>query len=191
MAKREVIIQSSPPPRASESGEVQPDRRVARANPRPRDQDPRTPVPGPATRLIRSTRFGEIEAPEDQLLHFPLGIPGFAHATAFVLVQNRPTSAFRWLQAVDDSDLALLVIDAASFMPDYPIEDVRRALAFCELASDEEIAVLAICCVPPEPEPPTVNLQAPVGIGLRSRRGAQILLHETRFDMRMPLVRSW
>jgi flagellar assembly factor FliW len=107
-----------------------------------------------------------------------------------VLVDHRPGSVFRWLQAIEFPDLAFVVIDPLAFVPDYPVENVRKAIAFCELEPDEEVAVLAICTVPPAPEEPTANFLAPLGIGLRSRRGAQIVLHDCGFDTRVPFLRK-
>lgn len=97
---------------------------------------------------------------------------------------------FRWLQSVELGDLAFVVIDPTGFVADYPIDQVRKAIAFCELEPDEEIAVLAICTVPPAPDEPTANFLAPLGIGLRSRRGAQIVLHDCGFDTRVPFLRK-
>lgn len=122
-------------------------------------------------------------------MRFPLGLPGFAEAREFVLIEHRPGSVFRWLQAVEIPELAFVVIDVLVYVPDFPIDDVRRSLAFCELEPDEELAVLAICRVPPPPEEPTANFQAPIGVGLRTRRGAQILLHDSRYGMHMPFLR--
>jgi flagellar assembly factor FliW len=137
--------------------------------------------------MIRTTRFGEIDVPPSQVIHLPLGLPGFPDAKAFVLVEHRPGSKFRWLQATHAPDIAFIVVDVASFMPEYPFADVRHALAFCDLEPDEELAVLAICCVPAPPGEPTANLKAPVGIGLRSRRGGQVLLHGSGLEMDVPL----
>lgn len=105
-----------------------------------------------------------------------------------MLIDHRPGSVFRWLQAVELPDLAFVVVDPLHFIPDYPVDQVRRAIAFCELDEDEEIAVLAICSVPPAPAEPTANFLAPLGIGLRSRRGAQIVLHDCGFDTRMTFL---
>ena len=139
------------------------------------------------TRTVPTTRFGQLEVPEARLIHLSLGIAGFETAKAFVLVDHRPGSAFRWLQATDFPELAFVVVDPVALASDFPIDNVRRAIAFCELEPDEDIAVLAICTVPPLPEEPTANLLAPIGIGLRSRRGAQIILHDCGLSMRFPL----
>lgn len=101
-----------------------------------------------------------------------------------MLIDHRPGSVFRWLQSADVPELAFVVIDPVAFAADYPVAQVRKQIAFCELADDEEIAVLAICTVPPPPDEPTANFLAPIGIGLRSRRGAQIVLHDCGFETR-------
>lgn len=120
----------------------------------------------------------------------PLGIPGFASAQQFILLDHRPGSMFRWLQSVDIPELAFVVIDPLTAAPDYPVDLVRRSVSFLELDPDEDMIVLAICTVPPAPEPPTVNLLAPIGIGLSSRKGAQVVLHETTYGPRVEFLRS-
>jgi len=106
-----------------------------------------------------------------------------------VLIDHKPGSVFRWLQAVEVPSLAFVVIDPTAFVPGYPVEQVRKMIGFCDLQDDEEIAVLAICTVPPAPDEPTANFLAPLGIGLRSRRGAQVVLHDCGFDTRMAFLR--
>jgi len=139
-------------------------------------------------RSIRTRLFGEIEVSTSVLFSLQFGMPGFETATTFVLVELRTGSRFRWLQSVEIPDLGFIVVDAREVYPDYPIELVRRAIAFCDIDADEEIVALALCRIASDPEPPTVNLLAPIGLGLRSRRGAQILLHEAELTMTMPLA---
>jgi flagellar assembly factor FliW len=114
----------------------------------------------------------------------PLGLPGFAQARTFVLLDHRPGSVFRWLQATDHPEIAFVVLDPLLFVPDYPVESVRRATGFLGIDPDEEIFVLAICTVPPAPGEPTANFLAPIGIGRTCRRGAQVVLHDSGFDSR-------
>jgi flagellar assembly factor FliW len=101
-----------------------------------------------------------------------------------VLLDHRPGSMFRWLQSMEDRDLAFVVIDPCRVENEYPIDLVRKHLGFLELSEDEEIVVLALCTIPPRPGKPTVNLLAPIGVGLNSKRGAQVLLHETKYEAR-------
>lgn len=43
---------------------------------------------------IKTTRFGEIEVPEECIIAFVDGLPGFADETKFALFPYEPESAF-------------------------------------------------------------------------------------------------
>lgn len=148
----------------------------------------RTDAVSPATRSIRTRLFGEIQVSPSVLFSLKFGMPGFESATTFVLVELRSGSRFRWLQSVDIPDLGFIVVDATEVFPGYPVPLVRRAIAFADIDPDEEVVALAVCRIPSGDEPATANLLAPIGLGLRSRRGAQILLHDDSLSMSMPLV---
>ncbi len=81
-----------------------------------------------------------------------------------------------------------MVVEPQAFHPDYPVDLVRRAVEFVGLEEGEELGVLAICTVPPAPGKPTANLLAPIGVGVTSRKGAQVVLHETGFGAREPFL---
>ena len=118
-----------------------------------------------------------------------MGIPGFGQAREFVLLDHRPGSIFRWLQSLDEPSLAFVVVDPLMIDPEYPLDSVRRGLGFLELAEDEDLIVLGICTVPGAPHSPTVNMMAPIGIGLDSRLGAQVVLHDTNYNSRTQFLK--
>ena len=82
-------------------------------------------------------------------------------------------------------EVAFVVIDPLLFAPEYPVESVRRATAFLDIAPDEEIFILAICTIPAAPAEPTANFLAPIAVGRDCRRGAQVVLHDSGFDARI------
>jgi len=110
-----------------------------------------------------------------------MGLPGFPDNHTFVLIDHRPGSVFRWLQSCDTPGLAFVVIDPLLFKPDYPLDKARGAASFVGLRDTEELIILVICTVPPPPAEPTANFLAPIAIGQESRRGAQVVLHESGF----------
>lgn len=122
-------------------------------------------------------------------IELPLGLPGVTQHENFELVARTEGSAFVWLRCKDDPSLELLAVDVLRLHRDYPVDQVRRGLGFLHLHEDEPLLVLALCTVPGEPEPATANLLAPIGVGTRSRRAAQIVLHDARWSDRDPLVR--
>lgn len=83
---------------------------------------------------------------------------------------------------MDQPELAFVVIDPLLVVPDYPIESVTSLLHQLEICQDNEVLVLGICTVPPPPGTPTVNLLAPLGIGLSNQVGAQVILHNTQYS---------
>ena len=137
-----------------------------------------------------TSRFGALEVPKTAIVTFPQGIPGFSHARQFVLLDHKPGSIFRWLQCVDVDSLAFVVIDPLLAEPEYPLDPIRTQLKSLGFIGEEEIIVLGICTVPAPPNPPSVNLMAPIGIGLESRQGAQIIMHELGYTARHEFLNS-
>lgn len=120
-------------------------------------------------------------------IEVPLGLPGVTMRTGFELRARAADSAYAWLRSTDDPSIELLAVDVLRLSPDYPVDQVRRSLAFLQLLDDEPLLVLALCTVPAAPEPATANLLAPLAVGLRSHRAAQIVLHDPRWSNRAPL----
>jgi flagellar assembly factor FliW len=120
-------------------------------------------------------------------IEMPLGLPGVTSSAGFELRSRENGSAYAWLRCRETPSIELLAVDVLCLCPDYPLDQVRRSLAFLHLAPDEPLLVLALCTVPPVPEPATANLLSPIAVGLRSRRAAQIVLHDPRWSDRAPL----
>lgn len=105
-------------------------------------------------------------------LAFPEGLYGFGSYHSFVIADVDPGAGLFALVASDDVAVQLLVVDAALAVSDYPLEEARAAAGM----SDEEVAVALVVVHPADGGPMTVNLRAPVVIGLTSHRGVQVIL---------------
>jgi flagellar assembly factor FliW len=138
--------------------------------------------------ILENTRFGTLEVPEDQLIDFPNGIIGFPDAKRFVILEHGENTPIRWLQAVERPELALVIIDPTPLVAEYPMERIRKEADDLGLPDDEECAVAAVVTVPPAPKTPTVNLLAPLLMGVESRKGKQVVLHDSEYHTRHPLV---
>lgn len=119
-----------------------------------------------------------------------MGLPGFPEEHLYVLLDHRPGSVFRWLQSCDNPNLAFVVLDPLLFKADYPLDKARSAASFVGLDPQEELIILVICTVPPPPAEPTANFLAPIAIGSQSRRGAQVVLHDSGFTSAEPFLRK-
>lgn len=139
---------------------------------------------------IENTRFGTLEVPDDQLIEFPNGIIGFPDAKRFLILEHGENTPIRWLQAVERPEIALVIIDPLPLVEDFPVERIRKESADLELGDEEELAIAAVVTIPPAPQTPTVNLLAPIVIGVESRKGKQVVLHDAPFHTRHPMVFS-
>jgi flagellar assembly factor FliW len=136
-----------------------------------------------------TTRFGEIEFPEEVALSLPGGILGFPDDRRYILLEhNIESSPFRWLQSLDSPELAFIVVDPALVDPRYRI-DLDRDSALCIGTSDPaDCAIVAIVNVPRDnPIAMTANLKAPVVINAENRVGRQIVLSSNLFSLNAPV----
>lgn len=139
---------------------------------------------------IQTSRFGEIEVLEDTLLTFPTGLVGFPAVQEFVVLDVAEDCQYQWLQAVKEPDLALVIIDVHLLDTEFKAEVSDEGLAELEITQSDPVLILAVVTIPAgEPDQATANLRAPLVINLRTRKGKQLILHES-IPLRFPLMRD-
>lgn len=131
-----------------------------------------------------SARFGEFQVPAETVIEIPSGIIGFPHATRYVMLEHK--QPFSWLHAVDDANLAFVVVDGFEFGQQF---DVKPPIGDkdTDLREDDEFAILIIVTVRSDPRLTTANLKAPVFVNMRNRKGVQIIIDDPRYTTRFPL----
>lgn len=136
---------------------------------------------------IRTTRFGIIEVPDDSIVNLPEGILGFPGVKRFVLLEHDSEGTpFRWLQAVDEPDIAFIVMDPQQVVTGYEVrfDDELSERLGCRIA-DEKFAMMAIVNVPRDnPIAMTVNIRAPIIVHLEKRIGWQVVLPNEEYPIR-------
>jgi len=140
-----------------------------------------------ANRHAVAARPGRAAA--DAVIAFPDGLYGMSAHRAFVLCELGEPGPVRALVSEDDPSVQLLVADADEVWPGYgELPPVLRAKADAGLV-EEPVALAAVVTVPASGAPATVNLLAPILIGMKSRRGRQMILEGTDFEVRHTLAR--
>lgn len=149
-----------------------------------------TPEQGSKRLLIPSSRFGELEVEEKDLIVFPSGIIGFPRANRFIMIphvdDNDESTAFSWLHSADDPNLAFVVIDGEEFARSNSIAMPTDAPEL-EMQDGDEFAVLIIVTVREDPKMTTANTKAPLFVNLRNRKGVQVIFDDPRFSTRFNL----
>jgi flagellar assembly factor FliW len=138
---------------------------------------------------IPTRRFGTIEVAEDQVIYVPSGLIGFPSQKRYVLLEHKKGSPFVWFQAVDEEDLAFILLDPLLCKPDFELlispED-RKALELSD--SCEGMQTLVIVNVTSAgPLEITANLLGPVVMNVKKRLAKQIVLYQSPYSTRFPI----
>ena len=137
--------------------------------------------------LVQSTRFGEMDVAEEQIMDFPEGLLGFPDEKKFALMEYKPESPFYILQSMADPDLTFLMINPFAFFNDYDFHMDDALMAEIGLTADNPPTVFNIATVRDKIENMTVNLAGPVLVNIRDRKAAQWVIEKTQFPTRYPL----
>ncbi|MEK7825853.1 MAG: flagellar assembly protein FliW [Nitrospirota bacterium] len=140
---------------------------------------------------IDTTRFGEIDVLKDKLIEFPNGILGFPELKRYAFLENNSDLPFGWLQAVDDKDMAFVVMDPLPFKPDYRLSIKEKEIADIDIRDESELCVLVILTIPSrDSQGITANLQGPLVINLTNRKGKQVVLPDSGYTCKYPIFQE-
>jgi len=148
-----------------------------------------TSTTGP-TAMTTSTPETGAETGTDQVLSFPLGIPGLREAgTEFVLesLSDDEDGAFQLLRAVADPEIALIVTVPWLFFPDYAPDLPDSELAELGIGQPEEAIVFCPVTLHAEEETIYLNLLGPFVVNGSSRVGRQVVLADSDLPVRAPI----
>ncbi|MDJ0767434.1 MAG: flagellar assembly protein FliW [Ilumatobacter sp.] len=148
---------------------------------------------------IETSRFGTVEVPEDELVTFDDGVPGFPGRRRMAVLGGgempggEPGEGHHtlfWLQDVTDPDLAFMTIVPWAAYPDYDVE--LEADEGDDVSDADDLCVLVVVTVRREEGgiQLTSNLLAPIVIDTALRRGRQVILQDQTWPVRAPLARS-
>lgn len=142
---------------------------------------------------IETSRFGAVDYDSDKVIRLLGGLLGYPNSQRFILIDHAKESPFKWLQSLDEGELAVPVCDPKTFFPDYHIKIKRDELASLRVRGAEELVILAILSLRNEPSEMTANLQGPIIIHAERLIGRQVVLKESTYSTKhllFPELRS-
>jgi Uncharacterized protein conserved in bacteria len=129
--------------------------------------------------------MGKLNVEQDQIFHFPKGIPGFEQETDFAIIEVEE-GPFSYLQSLKTDALSFLLTDPFLFLPQYEFE-LPKAEAE-ELEISEAVTIRAIVTLRDKLEESTLNLLAPIVLNPVKRLGKQVVLHHSPYSTRHLLL---
>ncbi|MBP2071900.1 flagellar assembly protein FliW [Thermoanaerobacterium butyriciformans] len=139
---------------------------------------------------IVTRNFGVVSYNEEDVLHFDEGIPGFEGLKSFILLSSEEFTPFKWLQSLDDTDIAFVIIDPKAIIKDYNVELDEETVKLLDIKNLNHILVFAIVVIPDEIEKMTANLKAPIIINAENNKGMQILLDNDEYMIKHPILKE-
>ncbi|MCH7866266.1 MAG: flagellar assembly protein FliW [Myxococcales bacterium] len=133
------------------------------------------------TLSIETSRFGRIEVDDKAVLHFS-GLPGFANATRFAVMDHSETESFSWLVSLDDPKLAFVIANPWHFFPGYDPAIATRHLKGLDISNSDHLEIVVFASF--YGSKVSLNLSAPIVINRDARRAAQVILDDPRYSTR-------
>lgn len=140
---------------------------------------------------LNTRHFGEIEVSEENIIFFSEGIPAFEHLKRYTMIQNpNPELPFNWLQSLDESDLAFVIVNPFLFKDDYEFEIPQEKINDLSIESIEDVFICCIVTVPENIADTTMNLRGPVVINNKNKRASQIMLDNDEYEIRYKVFKK-
>jgi flagellar assembly factor FliW len=138
--------------------------------------------------LIHTVNFGDLEVPENKVVTFKEGLPGFPQMHRFAVLELEELKPFQYLQALDDPPISLYIINPFIVDPTYEFRLTDSDMEDLNSMNSAELAVYAVATIPEDPGEATLNLMAPIVINDKDRLGKQVILLESGYSVKHPLL---
>jgi flagellar assembly factor FliW len=123
-----------------------------------------------------TNRFGKIDFEEKDTLFLPKGILGFSQLSKYVIIEKSEYDPFKWLQSVEDPDVAFVIVDPTFFFPNYRLEVNEKELEELNFQQMKELITYVVVTVPPDPSQMSADLLGPLVINSKRRIAKQVVM---------------
>jgi flagellar assembly factor FliW len=138
--------------------------------------------------IVNSIMLGEIEVDNNQIIRFEHGMPGFEQLKAFIMIQPEPELPFSYLLSIEEAEVVFLLTNPFVFYPGYDIDLTEQVLEELRIQDENDVQVWSVVTMKDDIRLATLNLLAPVVINTREVNGQQVILHNTPYMTKHPLV---
>lgn len=139
---------------------------------------------------IATKHFGTLEYRAEDVIEFPLGLPGFEGAKGLlplVIEEHRPLV---FLQSIEADGPCFLVLPAQALEPNYRLELDESDMQTLGLKRRPRIGkeVMCLAVVTADESGVTANLLAPLVVNISKRRGVQAIQAGSGYSHRQQIA---
>jgi flagellar assembly factor FliW len=132
----------------------------------------------PATKIYKA----------DALIRFEEGLVGFVGCKHFVLMENEQIAPLRRLQSTESPEVTFLVLDPTIRVPRYCDEVPAREWESIGVTDPAKRLAFVVVNIGLTAKESTGNFQAPLLVNYETMTGRQVILTDSGFCLRHPLV---
>lgn len=140
--------------------------------------------------IINTTRFGELQINEQDVLSFKDGILGFENLKKFIVVDPGDSTLILWLQSLDNSEVAFPIIEPKIFKPDYVAKLLPIDMDAISLESVNEAKIYTILTIPQDLTQMSANLKAPIVINNKMNLAKQVVLQDSKLPVQFEMYKD-
>ncbi len=137
---------------------------------------------------IETKKFGTVDVNKNAIFNFVSPIIGFNEHKNYTIIDYKPDSPFKWLQSMEDMDLAFPVTLCSFFNIDYQFDIPDEEAQKLDIQNPDDVFVCNIANIPmSNPQGATINMLAPIVINIKNKKAMQLVLKNTDFQVRYKL----
>ena len=134
------------------------------------------------------TKFGELVFEEDEIIVLPKGILGFSQLTRYILVENEGSGPFKWLQSLEDPNVAFVIADPLDFFPNYKLEINEKELEELKYTNSKDLITYVIVTVPQDASLASADLLGPLVINTKKQLAKQAVMSDSPYTTKHSLL---
>lgn len=139
---------------------------------------------------INTSRFGELEVNKKDIIKFKEGLLGFEQLTQFFVVDPGDQTLILWIQSIEDPNTAFPIIEPKIFKPDYVVKLLPAEMQSLNLESLAQASIYTILTIPKDVTEMSANLKAPIVINNDTKIARQIVLQDSKLEVRCQMYKN-
>ncbi|OGC75782.1 MAG: hypothetical protein A2Z27_02380 [candidate division Zixibacteria bacterium RBG_16_50_21] len=135
-----------------------------------------------------TTRFGELDVSEKEIITFKDGILGLENLTRYLILRPPESQPLAWFQSTDKPEIALPVISLQFINLNYELDLDPKSEKDLELKRGGQLEAYFVVYLGKEHGSSQVNLATPIVVNPASRLGKQVLQERKQQPSRFNLL---
>lgn len=139
---------------------------------------------------VNTTRFGELQVNQEDIINFSEGVLGFENLKKFFVVDPGDSTLILWLQSTEDEKIAFPIIEPKIFKPDYVAKLLPADMNSVKLENLTDAKIYSILTIPSNITEMSANLKAPIVINNTKNIAKQIVLQDNKLSVKFEMYKE-